>query len=33
MIAKYGGVMFKGTDGADYRIMNDEDVVGVLLEE
>lgn len=30
MFAKYGGVQFKGADGADYRIMNDEDVIGIL---
>lgn len=30
MIAKYGGTGFKGDDGEDYRIMNDEDVVAVL---
>lgn len=30
MIAKYGGVMFKGPDGVDYRIMNDDDIVGKL---
>jgi chaperonin GroES len=32
MVAKYGGVSFKGADGKDYRIMNDEDVTGVLKE-
>ncbi len=30
LIAKYGGIMLTGDDGKDYRIMNDEDVVGVL---
>lgn len=30
MIAKYGGVLITGKDGADYRIMNDEDIVAVL---
>lgn len=30
MIAKYGGSVFKGDDGREYRIMNDEDVIGVL---
>lgn len=30
MFAKYGGVEFKGSDGETYRIMNDEDVVGLL---
>jgi chaperonin GroES len=33
MIAKYGGILFKGTDGADYRIMNDEDVIARLEEK
>jgi chaperonin GroES len=32
MIAKYGGVMVKGHDGADYRIMNDEDITAILEE-
>lgn len=32
MIAKYGGVMVKGSDGEDYRIMNDEDVTALLEE-
>lgn len=32
MIAKYGGVEIKGRDGADYRLMNDEDVIGRLEE-
>jgi chaperonin GroES len=32
MIAKYGGVVLKGDDGEEYRMMNDEDVVGVLKE-
>lgn len=30
MIAKYGGKDFKGDDGEWYRMMNDEDVVGIL---
>jgi chaperonin GroES len=33
MIAKYGGVLFKGPDGADYRILNDVDVVATLVED
>lgn len=33
MIAKYGGVLFKGIDGIDYRIMNDEDVIARLKED
>lgn len=32
MIAKYGGVMVKGSDGEDYRIMNDEDITALLEE-
>lgn len=32
MIAKYGGILFKGADGEDYRIMNDEDVIARLEE-
>ena len=32
MIAKYGGVVVKGDDGEDYRIMNDLDVTAVLRE-
>lgn len=30
MIAKYGGVVHKGDDGAEYRIMNDVDVIATL---
>ncbi len=33
MIAKYGGILFKGPDGEDYRIMNDEDVIARLKED
>lgn len=32
LIAKYGGVLLKGADGVEYRIMNDEDVVARLEE-
>lgn len=32
MIAKYGGVVVTGLDGADYRLLNDEDVIGRLEE-
>lgn len=32
MIAKYGGVMVKGADGKDYRVMNDTDVTATLEE-
>lgn len=30
LIAKYGGILVKGDDGEDYRIMNDADVTAVL---
>lgn len=33
MYAKYGGVNFKGADGEEYRIMNDEDVIGFLSDQ
>lgn len=33
LIAKYGGVELDGADGASYRIMNDEDVIGRLEEQ
>ncbi|WP_299477016.1 hypothetical protein [uncultured Paracoccus sp.] len=29
IFARYAGVIIKGADGLDYRIMNDKDVVGV----
>lgn len=29
--AKYGGIEIKGRDGKQYRLMNDEDVVGRVL--
>lgn len=32
MIAKYGGVVVKGADGEEYRIMNDEDITALLEE-
>lgn len=32
MIAKYGGVNIKGSDGQEYRLLNDVDVVAVLKE-
>lgn len=28
VFAKYGGVVITGKDGKDYRLMNDEDVIG-----
>lgn len=33
LIAKYGGIVVKGDDGDDYRIMNDSDVTGILGDE
>lgn len=33
MFGKYAGTTFKGADGEDYTIMNDEDVVGLLIGE
>jgi len=32
LIAKYGGVIVTGLDGEDYRLLNDEDVIGRLEE-
>ena len=31
--AKYGGIEIKGRDGKQYRLMNDEDVVGRVSGE
>jgi chaperonin GroES len=28
VISKYGGTLLTGKDGQEYRLMNDEDVVG-----
>lgn len=33
VIAKYGGTLLKGKDGKEYRLMNDEDVVGLLEDQ
>jgi chaperonin GroES len=33
MIAKYGGIEVKGLDGKDYRLLNDEDIIGRLTGE
>ena len=33
LISKYGGILLTGDDGKDYRIMNDEDVTGLLIGE
>lgn len=30
LIAKYGGILLKGKDGVEYRIMNDEDIIARL---
>jgi chaperonin GroES len=32
VFAKYGGIVVTGKDGKDYRLMNDEDVVGREME-
>lgn len=32
LIAKYGGILIKGADGEEYRMMNDEDVLAWLEE-
>lgn len=29
VIAKYGGITFNGSDGREYRMLNDEDVLGM----
>jgi chaperonin GroES len=31
--AKYGGIEIKGRDGKQYRLMNDEDVIGRVTVE
>jgi chaperonin GroES len=31
VISKYGGTMLTGTDGKEYRLMNDEDVIGRVM--
>lgn len=33
IFAKYGGAVVKGTDGKDYRILNDEDIVGIHAKQ
>jgi chaperonin GroES len=30
LIAQYAGAIIKGADGAEYRLMNDEDVIATL---
>lgn len=30
LFAKYGGIVRKGKDGKDYRLVNDKDISGVL---
>lgn len=32
MVGKYSGVLVKGEDGEEYRLMNDEDVTAILKE-
>lgn len=32
LISKYGGIIVKGKDGVEYRLMNDEDVTARLEE-
>lgn len=32
LVGKYSGVLVKGDDGEDYRLMNDEDVTAILKE-
>lgn len=32
MVSKYGGVVVKGRDGEEYRLLNDEDVIAQLEE-
>jgi len=31
VISKYGGVVLTGKDGEEYRLMNDEDVIGRVM--
>lgn len=33
VFAKYGGITIEGTDKQEYRLMNDEDVIGRVLED
>lgn len=33
MMAKYGGTIITGTDGEEYRLLNDEELIGRLVEE
>lgn len=33
LFAQYSGARHKGADGADYIVMNDADLLGVLTEE
>jgi chaperonin GroES len=33
VFAKYGGVVIEGADKVEYRLMNDVDVIGKVLEE
>jgi len=31
--AKYGGLVMRGKDGAQYRLLNDEDITAVIEED
>ena len=31
--AKYGGLLYKGKDGLPYRMLNDEDITGIIDED
>jgi chaperonin GroES len=33
LISKYGGVVVTGKDGKEYRLMNDDDVIGRVIGE
>lgn len=33
LIAKYAGITVKGADGAEYRMLNDKDVSGIITAE
>lgn len=32
LISKYGGVVLTGKDGKEYRMMNDDDVIGRVID-
>ena len=33
IFAKYAGLLYKGGDGMEYRMINDKDVVGTLADD